>query len=82
PNVLVVDVTTRDAEGDLVGSPAEWDEAEHGPAPDIVIALPRTARPGDPVPGLGDRVLVRSADGGAPSDDIRPVARVMKILDR
>ncbi len=82
PNVLVVDVTTRDAEGDLVGSPAEWDEAEHGPAPDIVIALPRKARPGDPVPGLGDRVLVRIADGGAPSDDIRPVARVMKILDR
>jgi len=82
PQVVVVDVTTRDADGDLVGVPAEWDEEEHGPAPSILIALPHRPRPGDPIPGLGDRALVRLSDGGGPSDDPRPVGRVMKILDR
>ncbi|PTM57325.1 ribonuclease R [Phreatobacter oligotrophus] len=82
PQVVVVDVITRDADGDLVGTPAEWDEEEHGPAPSILIALPHRPRPGDPIPGLGDRALVRLSDGGGPSDDPRPVGRVMKILDR
>jgi ribonuclease R len=82
PPVIVVDVVSRDADGDLIASPAEWDEDEHGAAPDIVIAQPRRPRPGDPVPGLGDRVLVRLSDGGSPTDDPRPVGRVMKILDR
>ena len=82
PQVVVVDVVTRDADGDLVGTPAEWDEEEHGPAPSILIALPHRPRPGDPIPGLGDRALVRLSDGGGPSDDPRPVGRVMKILDR
>ncbi|MCZ8315016.1 ribonuclease R [Phreatobacter sp.] len=82
PQVVVVDIVTRDADGDLVGAPAEWDEEEHGPAPSILIALPHRPRPGDPIPGLGDRALVRLSDGGGPSDDPRPVGRVMKILDR
>ncbi|WP_441343238.1 ribonuclease R [Phreatobacter sp.] len=82
PPVLVVDIVSRDADGDLVASPSEWDEEEQGAAPDILIALPRRPRPGDPVPGLGDRALVRIADGGSAGDDPRPVARVMKILDR
>ncbi|MFN3854034.1 MAG: ribonuclease R [Phreatobacter sp.] len=82
PPVLVVDVVSRDADGDLLASPAEWDEAAHGPAPDVVLALPHRPRPGEPVPGVGDRALVRLADAGGPSDDPRPVARVMKILDR
>jgi ribonuclease R len=82
PQVVVVDVVARDADGDLVGTPAEWDEEEHGPAPSILIALPHRPRPGDPIPGLGDRALVRLSDGGGPSDDPRPVGRVMKILDR
>ncbi len=82
PQVLVVDIVSRDADGELVASPAEWDEAEHGAPPDIVIALPRHPRPGDPIPGLGDRALVRLADGGSPGDDARPTARVMKVLER
>lgn len=82
PPVVVVDIHARDAEGDLVASPAEWDEEEHGAAPTIVIAVPHRPRPGDPVPGVGDRALVRLSDGGAPSDDPRPVGRVMKVLER
>jgi ribonuclease R len=82
PPVVVVDIHARDAEGDLIASPAEWDEEEHGAAPTIVIAVPHRPRPGDPVPGVGDRALVRLSDGGAPSDDPRPVGRVMKVLER
>ncbi|WP_296576893.1 ribonuclease R [Phreatobacter sp.] len=82
PPVILVDILTRDADGDLVGTPAEWDEDEHGAPPAIVIAVPHRPRPGDPVPGLGDRALLRLSDGGAPSDDPRPVGRVMKILER
>ena len=82
PRVLVVDIVRRDDDGDLIATPTEWDEDEFGAAPDIIIAVPHRPRPGDPIPGLGDRVLARIADGGTPDDDPRPAARVMKILDR
>src|SRR6476661_5510198 len=30
PHVVVADVTARDADGELIAVPTEWDEAEHG----------------------------------------------------
>lgn len=81
PSILVCDVTGRDSEGDLVAEPAEWDDGERGAAPTIVIAMPHRPRPGEPMPGVGDRVLLRLADGGS-ADDPRPTGRVIKLLDR
>ncbi len=61
PSVMLVDVTGRDRDGELLAVPAEWpDEAESPPR--IQLVAPRRARHGArgcPEPGLGDRVLVR-----------------------
>ncbi|MGV6872467.1 ribonuclease R [Pseudochelatococcus sp. B33] len=60
PPVVVADITTRDRDGELIAMPAEWDDPEGDhPAPRILVTLPRRPRPGQAVPGIGDRVLLR-----------------------
>src|SRR5262249_21174364 len=54
PQVVLADVTGRDADGELLARPTEWDEEAHGAPPTIRIVTPRRARPGE-VPGVGDR---------------------------
>jgi len=80
PAVVLADVTGRDADGELIAVPTEWDEEAHGPAPHIRIQMPRRPRPGE-VPGVGDRALLRTeeteADGG-----IRHRGRPIKVIDR
>ena len=79
PSTVLADVTARDADGDLIATPDEWDEEAHGQAPKIRIPIPRKARPHEAA-GLGDRVLLRieetEEDGG-----IRHRGRVIKIID-
>ena len=80
--VVLAEVFSRDRDGDLLAKPCDWDEAR-GPAPTIVIETPRRSRPGTPVPGLGDRALVRTephgdADGTGPAY----TGRVVKVLDK
>ena len=41
PAVTLADVTGRDSDGELLATPTEWDEDEHGPVPKIRIATPR-----------------------------------------
>ena len=52
PPVVLADVTGRDADGELLARPTEWDEDAHGAAPVIRIITPRRARPGE-VAGVG-----------------------------
>src|SRR5579863_3964091 len=47
PPVLLADVTGRDADGELLARPTEWDEDAHGAPPVIRITIPRRARPGE-----------------------------------
>src|SRR6478752_7078955 len=79
PHVVMADVTKRDRDGELIAVPTEWDEAEHGPIPTIVIVSPRKARPGMPVAGVGDRALLR-VDPLKPADIHRYSGRVIKII--
>jgi ribonuclease R len=79
PATVLADVTARDADGDLIAMPDEWDEAEHGPAPAIRIHVPRKTRPGEAA-GLGDRVLLR-VEQTDEDDGIRHRGRVIKIID-
>ncbi len=77
---VLAEIYTRDRDGDLLAKPVEWNDA-YGPAPTIVLHLPRRPRPGSPAPGLGDRALVRTevnrdATGNEPSY----TGRVMKVL--
>jgi len=77
PNVAVLDIFARDADGVLLARPAERDGTE---AP-IVVAI-RTARTGrGPAPGVGDRVLAktfRNEDKSGPAY----TARVMKVFEK
>jgi ribonuclease R len=80
PPVLLADITGRDRDGELIAEPAEWDRDEQGPAPRIVV-MAHKARPGQPVPGVGDRALLRltpSAEG----EHVRYSGRAIKIIGK
>jgi ribonuclease R len=81
PPVVLSDITARDADGELIALPTEWDEAEHGPAPKIRVRVPRHPRPSE-VAGVGDRALLRVEETGDKSDTIRHSGRVIKLIDR
>ena len=77
PSVVLADITGRDADGEFLARPTEWDEEAHGAAPVIRIATPRRARPGETA-GVGDRALLRIQ---RTSDD-ETSGRVIKLIDR
>ncbi|HEY7247120.1 MAG TPA: ribonuclease R [Xanthobacteraceae bacterium] len=81
PRVVVADVTGRDADGELIAIPNEWDEAEHGPAPKIRLRIARRARPAEVV-GIGDRALLRVEETPDGNDAARHEGRVIKLIDR
>ncbi len=81
PNVVVADITGRDADGELIAVPAEWDEEAHGEPPKIRLHVARRAGHGH-VPGVGDRALVRTERPSDGEDGILYQARVIKIIDR
>ena len=83
PPVTLVDIVERDRDGELVAVPVEWNDAELGPAPRIHIRAPRRARPGEPLPGVGDRALARAEpDHDAGPNDPPYTGRVVKLLSR
>lgn len=63
PPVLLSEIKRRDREGDLVAQPLEWDEAESGAPPQILIERTREGRRKDktagPAPGVGDQVILK-----------------------
>src|SRR5260370_35070241 len=81
PSVVLADITHRDADGELIAVPTEWDAEAHGQAPRIRIHVPRKARPAE-IPGVGDRVLTRTEESGEDGEAIRHSGRIIKILDR
>ncbi|WP_313524225.1 ribonuclease R [Shinella sp.] len=81
PPVTVLDITTRDVDGELIGRPAEWlDDA--GVAPAVLIRQSGGAHKDKaPVAGLGDRVLAKifpAKERGGPAY----TARIIKVLDK
>ena len=80
PNVVLADIKTRDRDGELIAEPAEWD-AEEGKPPQILVTLPRKRGRDTPIPGVGDRALLRVApltDGGPQAYSGRVVKVVAK----
>jgi ribonuclease R len=79
PHVVVLDIFSRDADGDLLARPSERasDNSEQNPL--VVIKRSRGAK--GPAPGVGDRVLAKVFPTKEP---IGPAysARVMKIFDK
>jgi ribonuclease R len=81
PHVVLADIGARDADGELIAVPTEWDEEAHGAPPKIRVHVPRRARPGE-VAGVGDRALLRVEETGEADEPIRHSGRVIKIVDR
>jgi ribonuclease R len=84
PSVVLADITGRDADGELIALPTEWDEEAHGAAPQIRLVTPRRQRPAEAA-GVNDRVLIRVEEPGAAEEAeeaIRHTGRVIKIIDR
>jgi len=79
PATLIADITGRDNDGELIATPAEWDEVENSEAPKIRIHVPRRPQPGTAA-GVGDRALLRieRADEG---DRAVYRGRVIKVID-
>ncbi|MCO5730616.1 ribonuclease R [Rhizobium sp. SSA_523] len=82
PPMTVLDITTRDKDGDLIGRPAEWLE-EQGAAPAVLIrqSSDNRSKSKAPAAGLGDRVLAKifaNKDRSGPAY----TARVVKVIDK
>ena len=58
PATVMADITGRDSDGELIATPAEWDEVESGEPPKVRIHVPRRPLPGTAA-GVGDRALLR-----------------------
>src|SRR5215467_2491013 len=51
PQVVLAEIAERDADGELIAVPTEWDTDAHGAPPRIRIHVPRKARPAE-TPGV------------------------------
>lgn len=86
PAVLLCEVKARDRDGDLVAAPLEWNEADEGEAPKILVERQREFRRRPkaapaPAAGIGDQVLlkltrIRGVEG------ISWSGRVLKIMGK
>jgi ribonuclease R len=83
PPVTVLDITTRDVDGQLIGRPAEWLD-ENGVAPAVLIKQSSgsdRSRTKVPVGGIGDRVVAKifpNKERGGPAY----TGRIIKIIDK
>ena len=79
PATVMADITGRDSDGELLATPAEWDEVESGEPPKIRIHIPRRPQPGTAA-GVGDRALLRVEK---PDEGEAAVyrGRVIKVVD-
>ena len=81
PATLMADITSRDSDGELLATPAEWDEVESGEPPKIRIHIPRRPQPGTAA-GVGDRALLRVEKLADHSQDgVAYRGRILKVID-
>ena len=80
PPVFVVKVTSRTADGELLGIPMNWDD-EHGEPPNVLVLPQMNKNKFNPVPGIGDRALVKLMEDQDGSPEAEHVVRVMKRLE-
>jgi len=81
PPIATLNITGRDNDGGLVARPTDWDEAEYGQPPVVLIRRTRLNKSSDgPTVGVGDRVLAKifhSKENDGPEYS----ARVIKVID-
>jgi len=79
PATLVATIAGSTRDGDFFATPADWDAKAQGPAPRILIHLPRRAKAGEAAPGPSDSVLVHIEKNRA-ERDFPYLGRIIKIL--
>ncbi|WP_454627514.1 ribonuclease R [Bradyrhizobium cenepequi] len=79
PPTVMADVTGRDADGELIATPTEWDTEENGPAPKIRIVTPRHQKRATTA-GVGDRALLR-IEMTDDADGTPYRGRIIKVID-
>ncbi|MCA6109710.1 ribonuclease R [Bradyrhizobium cenepequi] len=79
PPTVMADVTGRDADGELIAMPTEWDTEENGTAPKIRIITPRHQKRGATA-GVGDRALLR-IEMVDDADGTPYRGRIIKVID-
>ena len=82
PAVVLAEIKARDHDGDLIATPAEWEDAE-GPPPKIIILARIRSKFDSPAPAPGDRALLRverSPDSEPNEPSYR--GRLIKLLPR
>jgi ribonuclease R len=79
PPTVMADVTGRDADGELIATPTEWDTEENGAAPKIRIVTPRHQKRATTA-GIGDRALLR-IEMADDADGAPYRGRIIKVID-
>ncbi|MDF2618478.1 MAG: ribonuclease [Xanthobacteraceae bacterium] len=82
PAVVMAEITARDEDGELIATPIDWDEEEHGEAPRILVRLARRGRVAGPAPTIGDRVLLKTEEIPEGDGHIRHTGRVLKLIEK
>ncbi|MFK8251092.1 ribonuclease R [Ancylobacter terrae] len=82
PAVVMAEVVERDLDGELIATPIDWDEDEHGEPPRIYVKLARRGRLSGPAPAIGDRVLLKTEEIPEPGGPILHTGRVLKVIDK
>ena len=81
PSVVLADITGRDADGELIAVPAEWDE-HPGRGAENSGSVRRARRRAGELPGVGDRALLRTEHSSDADDEVRYQGRAIKVIDR
>lgn len=79
-STVMASIVSRSSDGDLLAEPLDWDDAEFGAAPRIRLLFGRKPA-GIPMPGIGDRVLLRTQPT-QDEDDAPYTGRVIKVLEK
>ncbi|MCJ8141504.1 ribonuclease R [Ancylobacter sp. A5.8] len=82
PAVVMAEVIERDEDGELIATPIDWDEEEHGAPPRILVRLARRGRLAGPAPTIGDRVLLKTEEIPEADGAIRHNGRVLKLIEK
>lgn len=80
PPVFVVKITGRTGDGEMLGIPMNWDE-EAGAPPNVLVLPQKNKNKFNPVPGIGDRALVKIMEHHEGTPEAKHVVRVMKRLE-
>lgn len=82
PAAVMSEIVERDEDGELIATPIDWDEEEHGEAPRILVLLARRGRLAGPAPTIGDRVLLKTEEIPEADGRIRHNGRVLKLIEK